>query len=375
MKLQLIACVLFLTVGACASTTDVAPDGEGDVAATRDELSVARGGAVFTISNELEGNRVLAFARDRDGALGDQTAYATGGLGSGDSLGSQAALALSEDHRFLLAVDAGSNEISSFAVDGAKLELRDRIASGGVRPISVTVRSGLAYVVHAGGTNNVAGFALDRRGHLHALPGSDRPLSADSVGPAQVALSPDARELVVTEKGTSNIDVFRVSAFGKVEPAIVTLAAGKTPFGFEFTSRGEIVVSEAATTSASSYEVSRRGASLITGPLSDTQAAPCWVAVGRDDRYAYVANAGSASVSSYSIARNGEIALVAARAGELGEGGRPLDMALDAAGHHLYVLDRGNLSVASFEVARDGSLAPLFAAGELTPFASGLAAY
>jgi 6-phosphogluconolactonase len=114
---------------------------------------------------------------------------------------------------------------------------------------------------------------------------------------------------------------------------------------------------------------------LISGPISDTQAAPCWVVVGRDDRHAYVANAGSASISSYAIARSGEIALENARAGELGEGGRPLDMALDAAGRYLYALDRGNLSVASFEVARDGSLEPLFAAGELTAFASGLAAY
>jgi 6-phosphogluconolactonase len=374
MKLQSIACVLFLLVGACAADGAV-PAENDDATAAQAELRIARGGAVFTVSNELEGNRVLAFARERDGALGMQAAYETGGKGSGDSLGSQAALALTEDHRFLLAVDAGSNEISSFAVDGAALELRDRVGSGGMRPISVTTRSGLVYVVNAGGTNNVAGFALDRRGRLHALPGANRPLSADSVGPAQVALSPDARSLVVTEKGTSNIDLFRVSAFGRLGPVIATAAAGKTPFGFEFTSRGDIVVSEAATTSASSYAVGRSKVVLISGPISDTQAAPCWVAVGRDDRHAYVANAGSASVSSYSIERNGEIALQDARSGELGEGGRPLDMALDNDGRHLYVLDHGNLSIASFEVARDGSLAPLFAAGELTPFASGLAAY
>src|SRR5262249_13306259 len=155
----------------------------------------------------------------------------------------------------------------------------------------------LVYVVHAGGTNNVAGFALDGRGRLRALADANQPLSADSVGPAQVALSPDARELVVTEKGTSKIDLFRVGAFGRLDAVIATDAARRTPFGFDFTSRGDIVVSEAATTSASSYRVNRQGIALITGPLSDTQAAPCWVAVGRDDRHAYVANAGSASVS------------------------------------------------------------------------------
>jgi len=374
MNVRWISCVLFLTIGGCAAG-DEAAGAADELTTTQSELRIARGGAVFTISNELEGNRVLALARGRDGTLGEQSAYATGGKGSGDSLGSQAALALTEDHRFLLAVDAGSNELSAFAVDGAKLELRDRIASGGMRPISVTARNGLVYVVHAAGTNNVAGFALDRRGRLRALPGANRPLSAESVGPAQIALSPDARELVVTEKGTSQIDMFRVSVFGRLEPALVSAAAGNTPFGFEFTSHGDIVVSEAGTTSASSYAVNRRRVTLISGPISDTQAAPCWVVVGRDDRHAYVANAGSASISSYQIARSGEIALENARAGELGEGGRPLDMALDAAGRYLYALDRGNLSIASFEVARDGSLEPLFAAGELTDFASGLAAY
>jgi hypothetical protein len=112
----------------------VEPDPVGEGLA---ELRRARGGAVFTISNESEGNRVIAFAREPDGTLGEQVSYATGGLGSGDSLGSQAALALTEDHRYLVAVDAGSNELSSFAVAGAKLELRSRVASGGLRPISV----------------------------------------------------------------------------------------------------------------------------------------------------------------------------------------------------------------------------------------------
>lgn len=374
MKMRSILCVLLSLAGACAAKQGEADDADG-VGLARAELKVAREGAVFTITNEREGNRVLSFARASDGSLGEQVAYATGGMGSGDSLGSQSALALTDDHRFLLAVDAGSNELSAFAVDGAELTLRDRVPSGGMRPVSVTARRGLVYVVHAAGSNNVAGFALDGRGRLHALPGANRPLSGESVGPGQIALSPDARELVVTEKGTSKIDLFRVSAFGRLDPAIVTSAAGQTPFGFEFTGRGDIVVSEAATTSASSYAVDRRGVSLITGPISDTQAAPCWVVVGRDDRHAYVANAGSASISTYSIARNGEITLADARDGELGQGGRPLDMALDRSGRQLFVLDRGNLSIASFDVARDGSLEPSFAAGELTPFASGLAAY
>jgi hypothetical protein len=49
------------------------------------------------MTNEASGNRVLAFARHADGSLGEATSVATHGLGSGDSLGSQAALALTGD--------------------------------------------------------------------------------------------------------------------------------------------------------------------------------------------------------------------------------------------------------------------------------------
>jgi hypothetical protein len=68
---------------------------------------------VFTVGNEADGNHVYAFARAADGSLGQAVAHETGGLGSGDSLGSQSALVLSEDRRFLIAVDAGSSEARS----------------------------------------------------------------------------------------------------------------------------------------------------------------------------------------------------------------------------------------------------------------------
>jgi 6-phosphogluconolactonase (cycloisomerase 2 family) len=331
---------------------------------------------VYTLSNEAEGNRVLAFAAAADGSLVEPVAFATEGAGTGDSLGSQAALVLSEDHRFLLAVNAGSSDISVFAVNGTTLSLRDRVSSGGTRPISITERRGLVYVVNAGGVNNVVGFYLDLRGKLHALPGAVRPLSADSAGPGQIELSPDARQLVVTEKTTSKIDVFDVSAFGRLSQAQVVASAGMTPFGFEFTQRGTLIVSEAASASMSSYERSwRDGLRVISAAVPDTQAAPCWVAVSGDDRYAFTANAGSASISSYDVARSGQISLKQARAAELGSGGRPLDLASGRGGRSLYVLDRGNLRVAAFSLASDGTLRALNTAGTLPPFTTGLAAY
>src|SRR5687767_8031866 len=70
------------------------------------------GGAVFTLSNNPQGNRVLAWHRDADGNLTSAGGAATGGRGSGAGVGSQGALALTPNHRWLYAVNPGSDEIS-----------------------------------------------------------------------------------------------------------------------------------------------------------------------------------------------------------------------------------------------------------------------
>jgi 6-phosphogluconolactonase (cycloisomerase 2 family) len=373
MRRHSLSCVLALGLSSFGAARATALDNDTIASGRRHG---ERPSVVFTSTNEAEGNRVLAFTAAPSGELGEPTAFATGGLGTGDSLGSQGAVALSDDQRFLLVVNAGSSDITSFAVDGANLTLADRASSSGMRPISVTVRRGLVYVVNAGGTANVAGFYLDARGKLHALNGASRPLSTAAAGPAQIELTPDARALVVTEKATSKIDVFAVSAFGKLDQPNVVTSAGTTPFGFEFTERGYLIVSEAASASLSSYAESQRtGLEVISAVVPDTQKAPCWVAISADDRYAYTANAGSASISSYEIGRGGQIRLQAARAGELAEGGTPLDLTLGRAGRYLYALDRGNKNVTTFAVQADGMLVRQASAGVLPAFATGLIAY
>ena len=333
-------------------------------------------GAVFTLSNEVAGNRVIAFVRGSDGALREGGAYATGGTGTGASLQSQNALVLSDDRRFLLAVDAGSNEISSFAVRGATLELRSRVSSHGTRPVSITEDGGLVYVVNAGAPSNVAGFELDRHGRLHALAGAARPLSADTAGPGQLQISPDGRELVVTERLTNNISSFPIDHQGHLGAPKVFASAGTTPFGFSFTRRGTLLVSEAGTTSLSSYRSDRQGNLTVVSPaVSDHEAAPCWVASSADQRSAFVANAGSSSISTYAVERSGALTLRAQKGGDAGPGSAPQDMAIEPRGEFLYLLDRGNAGIARFDASQPEELKYLDVVGELAPFASGIAVY
>src|SRR4026207_292940 len=54
-------------------------------------------GAVYTSNNAADPNRVLAFSRSASGELKPAGAYPTGGSGTGAALGSQGALAATDD--------------------------------------------------------------------------------------------------------------------------------------------------------------------------------------------------------------------------------------------------------------------------------------
>jgi hypothetical protein len=74
-------------------------------------------GAVYSMTNSPINNEVLIYARDGSGFLHPAGAVATGGTGTGTGLGSQGALTMSDDQRWLFAVNAGSNSLSVFRVD------------------------------------------------------------------------------------------------------------------------------------------------------------------------------------------------------------------------------------------------------------------
>src|SRR5262249_36756707 len=97
-------------------------------------------GDVYTLTNQPSGNSVLVFHRTTGGALSFAGSFPTGGTGIGtgvDPLGSQGSVVLDKSGRFLFATNAGSNDVSVFAVDGDSLDLIDRINSGGIMPVSI----------------------------------------------------------------------------------------------------------------------------------------------------------------------------------------------------------------------------------------------
>jgi 6-phosphogluconolactonase (cycloisomerase 2 family) len=290
-------------------------------------------------------------------------------------LGSQGAVILGEGGHDLFAVNAGSNSISYFKVRPDGLELQDTIASGGATPSSLTLHHHVLYVLNAGGAGNITGFVV-RHGELSPLAGSTRPLGAGSAGPAQVAFTPNGKVLVVTEKSSSTIDTYVVGHHGIAGSPTVHAAVGGTPFGFDFDKHGNLLTSN-ATGSASSYDVAKDGSvSVISGAVPTFQGAPCWLVSSKNGRYAYTANAGSGTISGFSVDHDGALTLLdpSGISGNLGAGSHPLDEAVGEDGHFLHVLVDGTHHVGTFRIAHDGSLAFAGTVGGLPAGAIGLAA-
>ena len=340
-----------------------------------------RSGMVFVSSNDAAGNELLVYARTPEGGLMPYTHMATGGMGSGAGLGSQGAVTLSLDGRFVFVVNAMSNSVSTFALEGTELKLMSTTDSGGLHPISVTEHHGLVYVLNDGGDGNVAGFR-NVNGTLQPVAGSVQGLSQAGAGPAEVGFSTDGDALVVTEKGTSKLTSYRVKPDGSLRMPIVTDSPGMTPFGFAFNQRNRLIVSEAVggapgASTVSSYRFDNSAPALpvaVSPAVPDTQSAACWVAVTPNGHFAYITNTGSSTVSSYRVAPDGRITLVDAVAGMTGTGSAPADVAVSANGRHLYVRNGRTYTLSAFHVRHDGRLGERPVLEGLPTTAVGLAA-
>lgn len=270
--------------------------------------------AVFAMTNAAEGNEVIAYARTQDGSLLEVHKFSTGGRGSGgnnDPLEAQGSLTLSQDHSLLFAVNAGSGDISVFSVNGSRLFLVDKELSGGSEPNAIAQHGGLVYVVNTGGSSSVAGFRLNGD-HLVPIKNSLTFLSTNTSGAASIAFSPDGRFLAVTERLTNNIDVFKVLADGTLSPIVVNPSGGPGAFAVSFAPGGIAVVSETGPANVtngsaiSSYAVLANGSLAVISKSVPTQgAANCWNAVTPDGRFVYVSNAGSSTISGFSISAAG----------------------------------------------------------------------
>jgi 6-phosphogluconolactonase (cycloisomerase 2 family) len=335
-------------------------------------------GHVYTLSNQANGNKVLHYRRAADGMLTWMASYSTGGDGTGGGLGNQGAVVLGDEGNVLLAVNAGSNSISSFNVDNYGLHLRSTVHSGGERPVSITRHDHLVFVLNAGGDGNISGFSLGYGGKLYPIPHSARPLSAINAGAAQIEFINDGKVLAITEKATNKITTYTVNE-GGIPGAMHTLtSANPTPFGFAPGRNGNIFVSEAAggapgASTLSSYHINNNGAiALIDGPVGANQSAACWVVITNNGKYAYTTNTASDNLTTFNVNNSGDISVNTAISATTPAG--PIDAALSNNSKFLYVLNSGGNSISAFAVGNNGSLSSIQTVPGLPAGATGLAA-
>jgi 6-phosphogluconolactonase len=342
-------------------------------------------GHVYVNDNTAPVNTVAGFDRHADGSLTPipGSPFAVGGSGAGQPDASQGSLQLSANGRFLLAVDAGSNQVSVLRIghDGALWPAYGSpVASGGVDPVSIGVHHDLVYVANAGpgissGDTNYTGFKLGWSGRLRPIPDSTYVLPNDSK-PGQILFNRDGTKAAGTRIATSEIDSFTVGHGGRLVPAsgspfdaqAFSPAQGWGQLGSEFspTRPDELFVSDAHTAAGgaafpglvSSFRDAPDGDLTPVGsPVANDGGASCWIEISHDARYLFVVNTASASISSYSIGGGGALTFLQSTApGEIGGGAE--DARLSPDGSTLWVVESGGDSVTGFTVHR-GTLTPL----------------
>ena len=343
-------------------------------------------GHLYVNDNTAGANTIAGFDRHADGTLTPipGSPFPTGGAGTGHGIGAQGALQQTSDGRYLIAVDAGSNQISVLRIgpDGSlKAVGGGSVDSGGLEPLSIAVHGNLVYVANAGsGGSNYTGFTLNPGGHLRPLANSTYTLP-DAASPGDVLFNGDGTKLVGTRVGTSQIDSFSVGSDGLLTAAAGSpfTAQGLGPFGSEFrpTDPAQLFVSNAhdgagnGTVSAFSDASDGSLSSIGASPYPDAQTAPCWVEISHDGNYLFAVNTASGSVSRYAIATDGSLSLLGSTPISGTQTGA-FDARLSPDGSTLFVVEDGAAAIGAFAV-NGGDLTEL--PSSPTPLPNGAAGF
>src|SRR5262245_16528877 len=355
------------------------------------------GGAVYTQTQDPAGNAIVVYRRAADGTIIEKARVPTGGLGAASTppfgfpiVDSQGSVELTRNGRLLFAVNAGDDTISSFRVRRhGGLKLVDRDASGGDLPISVDTRGHLLYVVNSlSGT--ISGFRFKPSGRFSPIPDSTESLSTPGAGgwAAQIGFAPRPYGvLTVTLRGTQTIDTFKLGHDGTPGPAQANPATDMNPFGFAYRRGGQAILSNAGQAGdpmdptlfqgrAASYGLAQSGTLTPIDSIAADGRATCWVVITSNQRYTFMTNTLSQSISRFRISSDGHLTLL----GQTATGpGFASDEALSRGSRYLYVVlpsIMGGMShIDYYRVGPGGSLTQIGSTpSDLPPGASGMAA-
>ena len=328
-------------------------------------------GHVYLDDNTAGTNTIAAFDRHPDGTLTAEpgSPFTAGGAGTGAGLASQGAIQLAGGGRFLLSVDAGSNQVSVQQIAARRVAPPQRCgvlwrrAAGEHRGAR---QPGLRRQRRPGRTN-YTGFRLSPWGSLTPIPGSTVALPS-SAQPGDVLFNSTGTRLIGTRVGTSQIDSFTVGFDGRLTaaPGSPFTAQGLGPFGSQFrpTNPSQLFVTNAhngtGLGTVSAFADSPAGSLTPIGasPYADQQTAPCWTIISPDGQYLFAVNTGSGTISRYAITPGGELTLLGSTTVSATAGVGAVDPGLSPGGRYLFLNETRIDAVGAFAVS-GGSLTEL----------------
>src|SRR5207245_2651665 len=186
-------------------------------------------GHVYVNDNTAGNNTIAGFDRHTDGSLTPiaGSPFAAGGQGTGTLVGSQGALQVSGDGRYLLAADAGSNQISVLRIrpDGTLARVQcSPVYSGCFVLVSIAPRGHLVSVAHddtyvtnahvRAGNGSVSALAVAGNGAITSIGTS--PYPDGQTAPCWVEISHDGSYLFTVNTGSTSISSYHINADGSL---------------------------------------------------------------------------------------------------------------------------------------------------------------
>ena len=354
-------------------------------------------------------NQIVAYARSAEGVLTQIDVYDTGGLGENirnsgaNPLASQDPLIVSKDNRFVFAVNAGSESISSFVINDdfsltpASLNMSTTGNSNAQNPVTLTIFEDTLYVANSGAffdaegnpattlpdprfrsASSIIGFTVNDDGTLTELAGSEIPNIGANAG--SIEFSSDGGFLYITERRTN--DIVTVEMDENQLPVGVSsriTSITEQPFGTDLypTENGDILLISEGNNGApglsalSSYLIEDSGdltgisvSSGVAGdPLLTGFTFGCWVEFVETPTgdFAYVSNTPDGVISSFAVGDEGGLTVLEQTAGVTGIEG---DDTQNGAGvldaeivfPFLYQVVNNDSRIAQFVINEDGTL-------------------
>src|SRR5579863_3332636 len=254
--------------------------------------------------------------------------------------------------KFLYAANTGENDVSLFTISsgGGLTEVTPRTLVGSAPTLLAMDTAGSFLYVANSGSNTISVFSISTSNGNLTPVAAPFPTGSNALN---MKLSPSGNVLYVTVAGSPGfVEAFNNPSSGNPSPVNGSpFTAGTNPYGLAIDSGGtHLYTANFNDSSISAYTIAGDGSlALIQGfPLGETYAGPLALFIDRSGKYLYVANEGSnpGNVAAYTIGSDGGLALLTNS--PFSTGSQPSFITGDPTGKNLFVGNQSSPAIQSF---------------------------